>query len=81
MRKIIPDKKSVIWTADMRCFDLSNKFWYLNSAPISFFSKFKVFNTNYFWVRYISDFLNHYKSLELTTSIDKYYEFTRIFFI
>ena len=27
-RKQIPDKKSIIWTVDMRCFDLTNTFWY-----------------------------------------------------
>ena len=39
IRKQIPDKKSVIWTVDMRCFDLTNMFWWLNSPPLPFFLK------------------------------------------
>ena len=40
MGKRIPDKKSLIWTVDMKCFNLTNKFWSLKSPLIPFFSKF-----------------------------------------
>ena len=36
------DKKSVVWTVNMRCFNLTNKFWQLKSPPIPFFAKFEV---------------------------------------
>ena len=39
----IPNKKSFIWTVEIRCFDLTNKFWLLKSPPILFFSKFEVY--------------------------------------
>ena len=38
----ILDKKSAIWTVNMRCFNLTNKFWYLESPPILFFLKLEV---------------------------------------
>ena len=41
MGKRIPDKKSLIWTVDMKCFNLTNKFWSLKSPLIPFFSKFE----------------------------------------
>ena len=37
-----PDKKSAIWTVNMRCFNLTIKIWELQTPPIHFFSKFEV---------------------------------------
>ena len=44
----------------------------VKASPIPFFSKFKVVNIKLFCVRYISGFLNRYKSLEVTFNIDWY---------
>ena len=81
MGKRIPEKKSAIRTAKMTCFNLTNRYLYLKSTPIHFSQNLRSININLFWVRYISGFLNHYKSLEVNTSLDAYCDFTIIFLI
>ena len=44
MGKRIPDKKSVIRTVDMKCLNLTNKFWQLKSLPIPFSQSLRLIN-------------------------------------
>ena len=68
-------KKNLIWTVDMMYSNLTNKFLQLKSPSISFSRKWRFINANIFGDD-ISVFLNHCKSLKVTTSIDAYCEFT-----
>ena len=51
------------------------------SPQFPFSWNLRLININFFWVRYIPDFLNHYKSLEVNTSVDRYCDFSLIWIL
>ena len=62
-------QKTVLWESQPQIRKLL-------SGQFPFSRNLRLININLFRVRYISGFLNHYKSLEVNTRIEIYFDFT-----